>query len=399
MKILQLCKKIPYPLKDGESIAIHYLSKGLVEQGCEVSLLAINTLKHHYELREIPEELAHYSVIKHHTVDTNVKAWDAFINLFSDSSYNIDRFDDEAFRQLLAETLEENTFDIVQLETLYMAPYISTIRKFSSAKICMRSHNMEHEIWKNLASQESSFLKSKYYDLCAARLEDYESSTQGEYDILLPISDKDYEYYARSFKGNMQLATVGLDMNKYKFSPPESFNTELKLGYIGSLDWKPNIEGLDWFFYSCWEELLDKDSNFKFHLAGRNGSPKYDDLKYSNVLFHGEVDDSISFLESLDIVVVPLFSGSGIRVKILEAMALGKTVLSTPKGFEGISIQSGENAMIFETKEELVDLISDLNHDKVQMKRIAQNARVTVLENFSYQSIASEVKDLFQKSV
>jgi len=366
MKILQLCKKIPYPLKDGESIAIYYLSKGLVENNCEVSLLAINTLKHYVEVDESVPELNHYSQIAYTELDTKVRAWPAFLNLFSSGSYNVERFISEEFKKLLIDQLQENDYDFVQLETLYMAPYISTIRKYSDAKIAMRSHNLEYEIWKNLAEKEPGFLKSKYFSLCSRRLKAYEESVRDDYDVLLPISTTDdQKYKATSLKVASCVTPVGLDLDKYQFSSSASDQERIKIGYIGSLDWKPNVEGLRWLFDSCWDELKNISPKLEFHLAGRNGDENYKSDKARRIIYHGEVDDSMAFLKNLDIVIVPLFSGSGIRVKILEAMSLGKVVLSTEKGYEGIPVEDGKNALLFQTKSDLITKLQQITSDEV----------------------------------
>lgn len=150
MKVLQLCKKFPFPLKDGESIAVTYLSKAMVNQGCEVTLLAMNTSKHYTDMNSLPDDYDHYKNIYQTEIDNAVKPIKAFLNLFSKDSYHISRFVSSAFEAKLIEVLHSDQFDVVQLETLYLTPYIDTIRKHSNAIITMRSHNIEYEIWKEL---------------------------------------------------------------------------------------------------------------------------------------------------------------------------------------------------------------------------------------------------------
>ena len=100
MKVLQLCKKFPYPLKDGESIAVNSLSKALCDLGCEITLLAMNTTKHFFnEGRIMPPALDHYEAIQTAKVDNRVKAIDALSNLLSGDSYHISRFISLAFKE------------------------------------------------------------------------------------------------------------------------------------------------------------------------------------------------------------------------------------------------------------------------------------------------------------
>ena len=129
MKVLQVTKKFPYPIKDGEVIAIHHLSSSLHQLGAEVTLLCMNTPKHYFKLADVPKTEKTYKAIHPVDVDTGVKPLSAFFNLFSNESYHISRFDSATFHEKLSALLQENDFDIVQLETLFLAPYIPTIRK------------------------------------------------------------------------------------------------------------------------------------------------------------------------------------------------------------------------------------------------------------------------------
>ncbi|MCB0596727.1 MAG: glycosyltransferase, partial [Phaeodactylibacter sp.] len=197
MKILQLCKKFPYPLKDGESIAVNTLSRPLHNLGCEVSLLAMNTHKHYFQEDAYPEALSHYQDIIKVPVDSRVKPTDAFLNLFSRESYHISRFVSPAFRQQLIELLRSNTFDLIQLETPYLAPYIPTIRQYSDALVAMRAHNVEHEIWERIA-ENTAFLPRRWYlKYLANKLRRYEARQLQQYDMLVAITQRDLERFRK----------------------------------------------------------------------------------------------------------------------------------------------------------------------------------------------------------
>ena len=147
MKILQLCKKFPYPLKDGESIAVSYLSKALHKQGCEISLLSMNTSKHYTDVSALPADYNQYEQIEVVDVDNSIKISEAFLNLFSKESYHVSRFISKEFEAKLVEMITCTDYDVIQLETLYLTPYIDIIKKHSNAIVAMRAHNIEHEIW------------------------------------------------------------------------------------------------------------------------------------------------------------------------------------------------------------------------------------------------------------
>ncbi len=376
------------PPKDGEAVAVLALANAYKKLGHEVDLLAFNTSKHYVQDAQLDGVSGPYGIIKTVYLDTSINYYKAFLNLFSKDSFNIQRFKSPKFYKVLSELIQNNKYDLVQFESLYMAPYISTVRANSNATVVMRSHNIEFRIWKDMAKQNPNLLLSWYYALCARRLETFELAQLNSYDHLWAISKSDEEYYKDKITNeSMSVIPVGFDSTAYSFKPPEP-NKDLTIGYLGSLDWKPNVEGLLWFFKEAWPAINERYA-CQFMLAGRNPVEEIRQLSAKGLLMKGEVDDARAFLETLDIVVVPLFSGSGIRVKILESMAMGKIVISTNKGFEGIDIKHGTHAFIFNTVEELHDVMEEvMNHKELQV--IARNAREFIKQEFDYLTLAEK---------
>jgi glycosyltransferase involved in cell wall biosynthesis len=346
MKILQLCKKFPYPLKDGESIAVTTLSHALHQSGCEVTLLAMNTSRHYFEFKEIPEELGHYTAVYTADVDNRINPWDAFISLLKNRSYHISRFDCAIYRKQLIHLLQEETFDIVQLETLYLAPYISTIRAYSDAVIVMRAHNVEHEIWQRIASNTRFKPKKWYLSYLAEQLKKYEIKQLKRYDLLAAITHKDLHHFQQlGYSKPSTVIPIGLPTVDYQ-PDYSSFHRPLSISFIGSLDWMPNQEGLKWFLNGVWGEIQKAYPDVQFHIAGRNTPNWLLQLKKKNIVVHGEVPNAADFINQHSVMVVPLLSGSGMRAKIIEAMALGRVVLSTSVGLEGIAAKNKKEVMI-----------------------------------------------------
>ncbi|MBE9480552.1 MAG: glycosyl transferase family 1, partial [Bacteroidetes bacterium] len=144
MKILMLCNKSPYPPKEGGPIAMNMIIEGLIDANHQVKVLAINTNKYFTNINEIPEEYRKKTNIEAVYIDLSIKPLDAFLNLFTNKSYHVQRFISKNFENKLIEILKNESFDIIQLETLFITPYIETIRKYSKAKIVLRAHNIEH---------------------------------------------------------------------------------------------------------------------------------------------------------------------------------------------------------------------------------------------------------------
>ncbi|MCC6461402.1 MAG: glycosyltransferase [Saprospiraceae bacterium] len=389
MKILQLSKKFPYPLKDGESLAIAHLARGLDELGCAVTLLAMNTSKHWFDLDQLPAHFNHYQAIHTVDIDNRIKPAAALQNLFSDRSYHIERFDNPEFAEKLAQLLLQEEFDIIQLETLYLAPYIPVIRKYSKAPIALRTHNVEHEIWERIATR-SGRLKRWYLDRITPRLKKFEAEQINRCDLLIGITQRDIEQFKQlGLYRPAIVAPIGLDCRDY--TPDySSFRRPLSLGFIGSLDWMPNDEGLRWFLEEVWTPVLAPAfPDLQFHIAGRNTPDWLRTLQLPRVQVHGEVPDAAAFTNQHSVMVVPLLSGSGMRAKILEGMALRKAVLSTTIGLEGVDARHREEVLVADTPEEFVQALRWCQNEGAGLMQLGKNARAFCSTHFDTLEVSS----------
>ena len=397
MKILQICKKFPYPLKDGESIAITNLSKAMNACGAEVSLLAMNTSKHYYSFSKIPAELSHYSSVQTVDIDNRIKLSAALVNLFSSKSFHIERYYDRNFENKLTDILKHESFDVIQLETLYLTPYIDCIRAHSKAKIVMRSHNVEFEIWERLSSNEKNRIKKGYLALLTSRLKKFEVEQLSKVDAIVAITGRDLELYRKlGYRKEAMVLPIGIDLKDYPYNE-SSFAKPLSLSFIGSLDWQPNMEGLLWFLNGPWKLLESTFSNLRFHIAGRNMPEELRKFQSNRVVLHGEVPDASAFISQHSVMLVPLLSGGGMRAKILEGMALGKIVLSTRIGIEGIPVVNGEQAYIADTAEEFKSAIQYCIAQNGELKEMGRNAREFIGNNYDNLRLASNLVEFYHK--
>jgi len=398
MKILQLCRKFPYPLKDGEAIAVTYLAKSYKDLGHDLTLLSFNTIKTYLDIATLPASFNHYEAIHTVYLDNHVKVKDAFLNLFSADSYHITRFINSDFKDKLKELLATTHFDIVQLEGINLAPYISTIRAYSKAKVVMRSHNVEFEIWDRVA-ENTPFLPKKWYlQYLVKKLKTYEIAQLAHYDLLLAMTQRDVDYFnTLAPSKQIMVAPIGLDLKNYQTAIPAA-PPPYSISFIGSLDWMPNQDGLKWFLENVWSVVHKKYPHLEFHIAGRNTPQWVFNQTGKNVIVHGEVEDAKAFIAAHPITVVPLFSGSGMRVKILESMAMGRIILTTAIGVEGIAAQHGQEVFIGNTAQEFIQLIENCLQQPQQLTSMAKRAQVFIVENYDNIQIGKRVIDEFSSS-
>lgn len=388
MKILQLCKKFPFPLKDGESLAVNNLSQALQAEGCEISLLAMNTRKHYYPQRGLPAALDHYHEVITVEVDNRLKVWDAFTNLFSEESYHISRFVSPVFTDRLIQMLQQNDYDVIQLETLYLAPYIPIIRRYSKAVIAMRAHNVEHEIWERICEHTRFRPKKWYLRHLTKKLKAYERQQLKKYDLLVAITERDLQQFRQmGYRHSGVVVPIGIDTTDYApdFS---SYHRPLSIGFIGSLDWMPNQEGLMWFLDEVWDRLLEHFPMLELHIAGRNTPDWIMSMKRRNVFVHGEIANAAAFINSHSLMLVPLRSGSGMRAKILEGMALGKTVITTRMGLEGIHARHRTEVLVADTPQEFIHGLQFCFQSNGELVQVGRRALRFVHQHYASRDMA-----------
>ncbi len=399
MRILQLCKKFPYPLNDGESIAVTFLAKALRDLGHEVTLLSMNTKKHFFDLEQLPAEFDHYERIETSYLDNSVNYLNIFSNLFTTKSFHVYRFITEDFRQKLIGLLTQGDYDLVLLETIILAPYIEVIRGHSKALVAMRAHNVEHEIWAHIAANSKSLPKKIVLNQASSRLKKFELSVMNKVDLFVAIAESDLvKFRAFGLKKQSVVVPIGLDEKLY-IPDYQSFRRSLSLSFIGSLDWMPNVEGLNWFLETAWPAVHRAFGDLTFHVAGKKTPTSLLNLRIPNVTFYGEVPDAPAFINEHSVMIVPLLSGSGIRAKIIEGMMLGKVVITTRLGLEGIFATHQENILIADTPDEFVDAIRFCHSHPEKLIKIGQSARTFALKHFSNLAIGQVLVDGVEDAV
>lgn len=394
MKVLQLCHKPPIPAIDGGCIAMNNITKGLMDFGVDVKVLTIETTKHPMQWNLLPIEYIESTRIESVFVDTNINIVDAFSALITSDSYNISRFFSPDFDIKLIEILSKEKFDIIHLESLFMTPYIATVRRYSKGKIILRSHNLEYIIWERLAETSKNKAKKAYLKLLSRQLKKYELNVINQVDGIAAISNEDLKKYL-TFKCTKPIVNIpfGIDLEKYKAD-----NSVLKypsLFHIGAMDWQPNLEGIDWFLKNCWPLIHKNFPDLKLYLAGRKMPGELYKNPPKNVVVDGEVADAIEYMKDKAIMIVPLLSAGGIRVKIIEAMAMAKTIISTKTGAEGIDYRNNEHIFIANKPTEFFDAIKKLIYNKIHYDTIAQAARKLTETHYDNKLITRDLVNFY----
>lgn len=396
LKILFLCNKSPFPAREGGPMAMNSLIEGMFAAGHKIKVLAVNSDKYNVKQEDIPDEYKKKTGIELVHIDLNIKPWDAFLNLFTNKSYHVERFISTEFKQKLIQLLGRYQFDVVQLESLFMVPYVKDIRAYSKAKIVLRAHNIEHLIWQRLTYKTNNVFKKKYLHHLTSTLKRYELKALNQVDGIAAITRKDAAY----FRGltSTPVTDIPFGIEAGDFVPAANLPQTPSLFHIGAMNWLPNVEGIRWFLDHAWEEIHKNHPELKFYLAGRY-MPDWLVTGYRpNIIVVGEVDDAKQFVNSNSIAIVPLLSGSGIRIKIIEAMALGKTVITTEIGAEGIFYSHNVNIIIANNHKEFIEAVNKCLAQPDFLNTVGKNARRLIEQMYNNHEIVSRL-ELFLKEI
>ncbi len=394
IKILQVTNRLPWPLNDGGNLATYYVTKHLGNLGHQMILASLNTKKHYQD----PTVLEDIAKVYTWEIDTSIRLLPLLRSFFSKLPYNIQRFVSLGFSNLLQEVILENQPDIIQLEGSYQAIFISTIRQVSESPLILRSHNVEWKIWKRLAENQKNPLKRLYMDHLCQKIKRFEAETLPLFDGVIAITEEDEHWYRKQgYRKVLRTVNAGVELSD---SLPKNNNQFLsRIGFIGSLEWKPNVEGLKWFVEHVWPKVHTEYIKAELHIAGKNPPAWMSTWKVPAMKFYGMVPDSNAFMDSVHIFIVPLLSGSGMRLKVVEALARGKCVISTPVGAEGIQVDNGKDILLESDPDRMADLLIKMLRNPGRSKKIAEQGRQTACSKYDWRSLIRKFEEVYEATL
>jgi polysaccharide biosynthesis protein PslH len=223
------------------------LTQGLLDAGHKVKILTIFTHKHDLILDELDPDYIQKTDIEGVHVDTRINFVDAFTAFMTNDSYHVNRFFSPDMDIKIDRLLRKHSFDVIHLESLFMTPYIGTIKRHSRAPIILRAHNIEYTIWEKIAIGTKNPIKKIYLNFLAKQLREYELMMFNSVDGIATISESDkIRMMQLGVRRPIKTIAFGIDLNLYHCQPTTPEN-ENKLFHLGAMDWEPNVEGLTWF--------------------------------------------------------------------------------------------------------------------------------------------------------
>jgi glycosyltransferase involved in cell wall biosynthesis len=388
MRILILAPRSPWPATDGGRIAMARLAGSLGRQGAVVRVLSLNPRKHRVAdiAAPLPLELV--------DADTSRIVRPAIEALASRAPFLVTRFVSRELRLSLRRVLSEWNPDIVQIESPFLLPYVDEIRAHSKARVVLRSLNVEFRIWQLLADEERNLAKRFFLRRIAESLRRYETRSLDVPDAIVPISRDDLDEFRRlGATRPMHVAPCGMKAAEVR----DDVSVYMTVGFIGSLDFRPNQQAVQWILDELWPRVVARVPEARLSIAGSSPPVWLRERVFaSSIDFLGFVDDPQSFLRRMSVVIAPLFAGGGMRIKVLEAMALGRPVVATALGAGGIDVEHERDILIAEETEAFATQVVRLLADAELRARLGAAARQTVAERYDDDRIAKGLIDFYR---
>jgi len=393
MKILQITPRIPYPPDDGGKIGIFNITKYLSMREHKITLLSLDSIP----VKDLLG-LEKFCDVKAIFADTSNSYLKMFLNLFSLSPYTMSKYYAKNFEAELYNSLEKNHFDIVHIDHLHMASYGKMIKNNFNIPIVLREHNVETTIMQRYLQEAPNLLKRAYAGIQFKKVYKYESKTLEIFDKCLMITKED-EKRIKQMNPKVKTAVVPAGVDTSKFCPMDIPEEPYSIVFVGSMDWPPNVDGVIWFYKKIFPLIKGKNPQVKFYVVGKNPPLEIKNIVDKNVVVTGYVDDVREYIAKAEVFIVPLMVGGGMRIKILNALAMGKAVVSTSVGCEGIDITNGENICIENGEEEFAGKIIGLMLDREKRERIGKNGLELIRNKYTWEKIASLIEEEYTKLV
>lgn len=383
MKVLIIGSRVPFPLRDGGAIATYNLLKGLSDKETTVDFITLNTSKHFVDSDTFEKEFSFLNYCESFFIDTTIKPFKALKNIFSKGSYNVERFTDPEFARRIQNLCDSKQYDIIHFEGLFVAQYLPMIQ--TKAVKLLRQHNIEYAIWKTLAATKKGLMR-RYLEFLTNRLYEFEKAITPQFDALVSITESDRiaSIYMLGFKNTIATIPAGII---YESTKVQKTNSSY-LYHIGSMEWMPNIEAMEWFKEQIWPLILEASPVTEFFMAGKHMPKRYQYWNSERFHVNGEVESVEQFSADKSILVVPLRSGSGIRIKTIEAMMAGKAVVTTTQGAMGLDVKTDVHCLIADEPQDFAKACIRLMDLKFR-NEIAKNGQEYAQSHFGNEAVSA----------
>jgi glycosyltransferase involved in cell wall biosynthesis len=396
VRILQVAPRVPFPLTEGGNIGIFNITRQLSERGAQIYFVAVSGNMESScppELSSLCKDVLIARTRKKYGFKTGLR------NLFSHVPINIEKYHSNGILDDIIRFAEDKHIDLIHVDHLHMAYYGLALRKILGVPVVLREHNLELKIMERFSESSSNPVLKAYARLQAGKFLKYEPDICSKMDKCVMITEQDRDRLL-SMRKDIDSIVIPAGVDTDFFKPIDFVGEEDSIAYVGSLNWLPNIDGLKWFVNEVMPLIVKSKPNVKLYVFGKNASHDVEKLNDGkNVFVKGFIEDVREVYRTAKVMVVPLLAGSGIRIKILEAMAAGKAVVSTSIGCEGIKINAGKNIMVADSPHLFAGNVVRLLNDEQLCRSIGKEASSFVSQEYSWNKMGDMFWEVYSEMV
>ena len=401
MNILFVSITVPYPAVDGGRIRVLNLSKQLVNQRDNLTFVALRTKETDPEGIKYLQNLG----IDAHLVEEKIdKPKFLYHATFHRKPFTVAKYYSDNFARKLNDLIKEKAFDIIHFEMLHGGQYLGDLEDIESPlseKIptLLSLQNIDSIVWKRLAEYSKNRMQKIGYRHQARAFSRYEKKMCRKFNTVTCVSEIDRNILSKICpQASIDLVPNGVDLELYK--PKYEQEKENMLIFTGSMDWLPNEDAAVYFTQQMLPLIKSRIENVKFYIVGSNPTERVLKLdKQEDVIVTGRVDDIKPYIAQATVYVVPLRIGGGTRLKILEALAIGKAVVSTSVGAEGLDLSDGVNIFIAEEPTAFAEIVTRLMKHQDLCRQIGMSGRGFVEEEYSWSKIGKKLRDVYERTI
>jgi glycosyltransferase involved in cell wall biosynthesis len=342
--------------------------------------------------KQLPGAQTIYTAAPESTIAQSI---DYILRLPSTAPYAVKKFTHPAVRREVARRLIEGSADVT------VCDFLSASLNFPEASptpVVLFQHNVETMLWRRMADTEKSTLRKLSYRIEARKMAAYETRALQRFQHVIAVSDHDRKEMLALAPGcSITVMPTGVDTEKYQPAPSVSGNPPL-IVFTGSMDWEPNIDAVEYFCREIFPSVLAAFPAARFQIVGRNPHSRVQKLASSSVEVTGTVPSVAVYLRNATVVIVPLRIGGGTRLKIFEAMAMRKAMVSTSIGAEGLDVTSGKDCLLADDAQSFASAIVAVCRDPALRRSYEDNA-AALAARYDWSQIAMRFAEALSESV
>lgn len=318
-------------------------------------------------------------------------------HLASPAPFAVTKFTARSVQSQIAELLAGGTFDVAVCD--FLAATLNFPKDLKTPTVLFQ-HNVESALWKRQAQHEPDWINRMVFKLEAAKMLAYEREAVRRFHHVIAVSDNDRELMSEmTDRSEVTVVPTGVDLQRYraaKRASNDSGDRHPVVVFVGSMDWEANIDGVEYFCREIWPSIKQRVPEARFRIVGRDPHPRVQRLASDSVEVTGTVESVIEHYDQAMVNIVPLRIGGGTRLKIYEAMAMGRATVSTSIGAEGLDVDDGADILIADTADKFADSVIELLEQE-SLRRQLEDGASNKAAKYDWSVIAERFNDVLER--